>query len=109
MAYYYGENDFKKIENLRSNKLGITVKSGDTAMSETSRSVVIGLGGMGLATVTRLKRELRERVGNIDETKIRFLAIDTSKDDLNIQRNDTLFNEKELPIFDNSAVTMMLK
>lgn len=109
MAYFYGESDFKKLDNLKSNKLGITVKSGDTAMSETSRNVVIGLGGMGLATVTRLKRQLRERVGNIDETKIRFLAIDTSKDDVNLQRNDDLFKPEELPLFDNSAVTSMLR
>lgn len=109
MAYYYGENDFKKLDNLKSSKLGVTVKSGDTAMSETSRSVVIGLGGMGLSTVTRLKRELRERVGNIDETKIRFLAIDTSKDDINLQRNDDLFKSEELPLFDNSSVTSMLR
>ncbi len=109
MAYFYGENDFKKLDNLKSSKLGVAVKSGDTAMSETSRSVVIGLGGMGLATVTRLKRELRERVGTIDETKIRFLAIDTSKDDINLQRSDDLFKPEELPLFDNSAVTAMLK
>lgn len=110
MAYIYGENDFKKLDSLKSSKLGIMTKSGDTAMSSTSRNVVIGLGGMGLATVTRLKRELRERVGIIDDTKIRFLAIDTSKDDLNLQRNDSLFKaDEELPLFDNSAVTEMLR
>ena len=110
MAFIYGENDFKKLDSLKSSKLGIMTKSGDTAMSSTSRNVVIGLGGMGLATVTRLKRELRERVGIIDDTKIRFLAIDTSKDDLNLQRNDSLFKaDEELPLFDNSAVTEMLR
>ncbi len=109
MAYFYSESDFKKLDNLKSSKLGVAIKSGDTAMSETSRSVVIGLGGMGLATVTRLKRALRERVGNIDETKIRFLAIDTSKDDINLQRNDDLFKPEELPLFDNASVTQMLK
>ncbi len=109
MAYFYGESDFKKLDNLKSSKLGIAVKSGDTAMSETSRSVVIGLGGVGLLTVTGLKKELRERVGAIDDTKIRFLAIDTSKDEIMHYREDDLFKPEELPLFDNSAVTAMLK
>lgn len=106
---YYSENDLKSIRTLRLNQLGVTKRAGDTAMTKTSRNLVIGLGGMGLLTVASLKQELRERVGVIDPTIIRFLCLDTSKDDRNTQLKTGLFTENEIPPLDNSDIKRILE
>ena len=50
MAQYYthSENDMKELNELSVGSLGIVKKNSSTAMSETSKILVVGLGGMGL-------------------------------------------------------------
>ena len=77
--YVLNSEQLRELDELKSNSLGVVEKNSAAAMSETARTLVVGLGGMGLSTVYQLKYTLLERIGALDEKDIRFLAIDTSR------------------------------
>ena len=49
MANYVLNSEFlRELDELKSNSLGVVQKDSSAAMSETSRTLIVGLGGMGL-------------------------------------------------------------
>ena len=89
MAQYYthSENDMKELNELSVGSLGIVKKNSSTAMSETSKILVVGLGGMGLQSVHELKKTLVNRIGKLRDSDIQFIAFDTSIEDLASKRD----------------------
>ena len=89
MAHYYtlAENSMRELNELSVDALGVVKKDSATAMSDTSKILVVGLGGMGLSTVHELKKTLVNRIGKLRESDIQFLAFDTSEEDISSKRN----------------------
>jgi len=89
MAHYYtlNETSMRELEELSVDALGVVRKNSATAMSDTSKILVVGLGGMGLSTVHELKKTLISRIGKLRESDIQFLAFDTSEEDISSKRN----------------------
>ena len=71
MAKFLSETALDELSELGTNSIGILAKEDGFDSKHTSRVLVIGLGGMGLKTMIRLKRELNERVGVIDGSILR--------------------------------------
>ena len=71
----------RALDSLKNTQNGILEK-GLVSLSSEARVLVVGLGGMGLKTLTKLKRELIKRVGDINEQQVAFLSIDTALTDL---------------------------
>lgn len=104
MAYVLTDSEIKRFEELETGRLGVLQKGGNTAMSNTSRILVIGLGGMGLNTVSALKQALHERVGKIDGQSIQFLCLDTSRNDTSNHISSGDLRPTEVPSLDNSRL-----
>ena len=99
MAYYVlKDTELSELDELHSSALGVIQKDSGTAMNPNSRTLVIGLGGMGLTTVHQLKKTLEDRIGKIPDssTDIKFLSIDTSKTDLGQKVESGVLSEKEV-------------
>lgn len=79
MPHFYTltEQDLRGLDDLRIEKRGVVRKNGAATMNTTANVLVVGLGGIGIDTVCRLKNALRERVGELHDDEIRFLAVDT--------------------------------
>lgn len=110
MPHYYtlSENELRELNELSVDSLGVVRKNSATAMSGTAKVLVIGLGGMGLASVWNLKKALLERVGKLRETDIRFLAIDTDRSDIANKVSTGILSETEtFLLFNKSIGTMM--
>ncbi len=101
---YYSENALNELNELSANSLGIIQKEGGFTGNHTSRILVIGLGGMGLKTVLRLKRELNDRLGEIDSGFLRLLSIDTDGKDREKALESGLLSSEEIPLLDNTSV-----
>ena len=71
----------RALDSLKNTQNGILEK-GLVSLSSEARVLIVGLGGMGLKTLTKLKRELVKRVGDINEKQVAFLSIDTSSNDI---------------------------
>ena len=67
------ESDMKELDVLSSNKMGIMKKNSDTYLREDSKTLIIGLGGMGQETICRLKQTLTKNIGVLDSNRIQFL------------------------------------
>ena len=104
MANYLNDTQLSELEELNSYSIGIHSKEGGFDANHTSRVLVIGLGGMGLKTMKRLKSELNERVGKIDTSIVRILSLDTDKVDREQVINSRLLTPEEVPSLDNSEV-----
>lgn len=85
--YNLSKNDMKELTELGVGRLGVVRKNYANAMSDTSKILVVGLGGMGLSSVHELKKTLIGRIGTLREADIQFLAFDTSEEDLSSRRN----------------------
>ena len=97
MAFYtLGENDLKELRELSANSIGVLKKEGGFTATQTSRILVIGLGGMGLKTVQHLKAELRDRVGTINSSLLRILSLDTAKMDRETALSTGLLSPEEI-------------
>ncbi len=105
MSYnYYSENALNELGELGANSLGVIQKDGGFTGNHTSRILVIGLGGMGLKTVLKLKKELNDRLGKIDPGFLRILAIDTDKDDREKALESGLLVNDEIPLLNNTDI-----
>ncbi len=104
MANYLNDTQLGELEELSSTSIGIHAKEGGFDANHTSRILVIGLGGMGLKTMKRLKGELNERVGKIDDSIVRILSLDTDKKERQDVINSRLLTPEEVPFLDNSEV-----
>ena len=112
MAYYVlKESELGELNELSASSLGVVQKDSGTAMNPNSRTLVIGLGGMGLSTVYNLKKTLEERIGKIPDssTDIKFLSIDTSKADLNQRVESGVLSDKEVEEENESAIRVYKK
>lgn len=85
--YTLSEGDLRELNELSVDSMGVVRKDSATAMSETSKILVVGLGGMGLSTVHELKKRLVNRIGKLNSSDIQFLAFDTSEEDIQSKRN----------------------
>lgn len=81
------EGELKELNELSVDSVGVVRKDSATAMSDTSKILVVGLGGMGLATVHELKKRLINRIGKLRSSDIQFLAFDTSEEDIGSKRD----------------------
>lgn len=111
MLTVLGQNEKEKrqFDSLYAASHGVLNKNFGTAMSDTSRILVIGLGGRGVSTVAALKQKIIDRVGGIDPHVIQFLAIDTDSDDKNKFRDMGIFTNAETPLISNSNIQLMLR
>lgn len=112
MAYYVlKETELNELNELSASSLGVVQKDSGTAMNPNSRTLVIGLGGMGLSTVYNLKKTLEERIGKIPDssTDIKFLSIDTSKADLKQRVESGVLSEKEIFPLHNDKIAIEIK
>jgi len=96
---------FEELRELHTNSNGIVSKDGGFQATYTSRILVIGLGGMGLKTLRRLKRELKERVGDISGAYLQLLSLDTDGDDRQKALDEQLLMPAELPLLQNTNLT----
>ncbi len=104
MANYLNDTQLGELDELSSTSIGIHAKEGGFDANHTSRILVIGLGGMGLKTMKRLKGELNERVGKIDDSIVRILSLDTDKKERQDVINSRLLTPEEIPYLDNSEI-----
>lgn len=106
MQHYYAltENEMRELNELSIDSLGVVRKNSATAMSGTAKVLVIGLGGMGLASVWNLKKALLERVGKLRDTDIRFLAIDTDRNDISNKVATGILSESETFLLYNKTI-----
>ncbi len=108
MPYYHDPMSLRQLDSLNVDQLGVIERIGSAAMSDTARIVVIGIGGMGLKTLGKLKKELQSRVGKIDRNYIRFLSFDTSIPDRMGAITSGSLSAEEVPALDNNAVQSQL-
>ncbi len=108
-TYALTPDQLGELDELHTNRLGIVNKSSATAMSNTARVLIIGLGGVGLETVFRLKKTLIERVGELRESSIQFLAIDTDINDLQKKIDSGILSEHEALHLFNASIGVALK
>lgn len=108
MAYILNDGSVKELSELDSRKLGMLAKNRGVSSNYTSRILVIGLGGMGLKTVQRLKSELVERLGQIDSSYLQFLSIDTDKLDRQKALSAEILTMDEIPEMNNSSIAAAL-
>lgn len=80
------EGELRELNELSVESIGVVRKDSATAMSDTSKILVVGLGGMGLSTVHELKKRLVNRIGKLRSSDIQFLAFDTSEKDIESKR-----------------------
>ena len=85
--YTLSEGELRELNELSVDSMGVVRKDSATAMSETSKILVVGLGGMGLSTVHELKKRLVNRIGKLRSSDIQFLAFDTSEEDIGSKRD----------------------
>ncbi len=102
---YYSESALKELRELSANSMGIIQKDGGFVGNHTSRILVIGLGGMGLKTVLKLKRELNDRLGKINPGFLRLLSIDTDKDDREKALQSGILTNEEIPLLNNTDIS----
>ncbi len=107
--YTLTESDLRELNELHTGSLGVVRKDSATAMSNTSRVLVIGLGGMGLETVFKLKKMLIERVGELRPTDIQFLAIDTDRGDLQKKKDTGILTDDETVHLFNASIGATMK
>ena len=86
-VFTLSEGELKELNELSVDSVGVVRKDSATAMSDTSKILVVGLGGMGLATVHELKKRLINRIGKLRSSDIQFLAFDTSEEDIGSKRD----------------------
>lgn len=96
-----------QLRSLNLEQLGIAAKVNKAVMNTASRSLIIGVGGMGLTTIRHLKKELRDRLGVIDETLISFLGLDTAVNDRD-SLTASIFTKGEVPDIDNTKLNQIL-
>ncbi len=108
MPMYFSESSLNELKELDVNSMGVIEKEGGFTGNHTSRILVIGLGGMGLKTTLRLKRELNDRLGKIDPGFLSVLSLDTDKEDREKAIKSGLLTTTEIPLLDNSAVGSIL-
>lgn len=84
MPQYYkmDVNDLHELQELSINVNGIAQNQKTLELSTHSKCLVIGLGGMGVKTVNRLKMTLFKRCKQLCANDIQFLCIDTDEQEL---------------------------
>lgn len=105
---FYNETSLNELNELGINSIGVIKKEGGFDAAYTSRILVIGLGGMGLKTMRRLKKELNDRLGSIDPGFLRILSIDTDRRDREAAIKEGFMTGDEIPLIDNTRVAAAL-
>ncbi len=111
MPNYYDDRILRReLSELSFNSAGVFNKEGAWNNASNSRIIVIGLGGMGLKTVARLKAELNIRVGKIDPACLRIIAFDTDKNATTplTDPETGCFSENEIVLLDNTDVATQI-
>lgn len=108
MAYVLNDNSLREIGELNTGRLGMLNKNHGLGANYTSRILVIGLGGMGLKTVLRLKSELLDRVGQISSSYLQFRVIDTDRSDRQKALDSGILTAGEIPDLNNSSIAAAL-
>ena len=92
------------------NKLKVSEEqfSSSCETNYSSRSLIIGLGGMGLKTLYRLKRELKERVGDISDAYLQILNFDTDCSERDVTLDKRILLPEEFPRLMNHNITAHL-
>ncbi len=106
---FYSESSLNELNELGLHSIGVINKEGGFDAASTSRILVIGLGGMGLKTMRRLKKELHDRLGKIDSSCLRILAIDTDASDRELAINEGFMTSDEIPLINNANVSEALR
>jgi len=101
----YTDSHKKQLDELGINSFGVIQREGGFDAARSSRVLVIGLGGMGLKTLRRLKKEMMDRVGKIDGNYLQLLSVDTDKRDREQAINESILSESEIPHLDNSNLS----
>jgi hypothetical protein len=97
MAYsVLTQQKLKELDTLSSRNLGITDKKSSTYLRTDSRTLIIGLGGMGQETVCRLKQTLTKRIGRLSPNMIQFLVLDTAANELEMRLKENELQESEV-------------
>ena len=107
--YALNEKQLEELNEMNSILNGVLTKNIGFGAQTSSRVLVISVGGMGLKTLRRLKREMKARVGNIDGAFIRFLSIDTDNRDRDTAVEEGILDETELPFLDNTNISTVLE
>ena len=79
-------------------------KSSEGTFDTNKRTLIIGLGGMGVRTLCEIKKNLRDRVGMPSDSMIRFLAIDSDRHDLIRALETGLLSKDELFLLYNESI-----
>ncbi len=107
MSYYYDDRMLRReLSELSFNSAGVFKKECARNKASNSRIIVIGLGGMGLKTVEKLKKELNMHVCEIDPACLRIIAFDTDKNATTLLTNPETgcFSENEIIHLGNTNV-----
>ncbi|MBQ5820537.1 MAG: hypothetical protein IIW31_04815, partial [Clostridia bacterium] len=104
MANYYNDFTLSQLDVLGSGREGILFRDDFAPLDPTVRTLVIGLGGMGVKTLCRLKQTIREKLGRIDEGSLRFLAIDTDGYEREQSLSSGLLTAEEFLFLDGSGL-----
>lgn len=98
MAFYSEMNLASKDKFLGTNKsvTEVLLNGNKITLHPEQQTLILGLGGSGTQTVNRIKGELAQKY-SWPANKIAFLAMDTSKGDLNLLRNLDDSEKYEIP------------
>lgn len=98
MAFYSEMNLASKDKFLGTDKsvTEVLLNGAKITLHPQQQTLILGLGGSGTQTVNRIKGELAQKY-SWPANKIAFLAMDTSKGDLNLLRNLDASEKYEIP------------
>ena len=98
MAFYSEMNLASKDKFLGTDKsvTEVLLNGNRITLHPEQQTLILGLGGSGTQTVNRIKGELAQKY-SWPANKIAFLAMDTSKGDLNLLRNLDASEKYEIP------------
>ena len=103
MPYYtLSQEDLQK--SLSFDPSELIEKSAEGAFDTNKKTLIIGLGGMGVRTLCEIKKSLRDRVGLPSDDMIRFLAIDSDKHDLIRALETGLLSMDEIFLLYNDSI-----
>lgn len=94
MAVLY-TTQLNELDELGINAKGTLRNPGDHK-GGMSKTLIIGLGGMGLRTLRNLKKELLVKFSTINGNGLRFLSIDTDKIDCQYVIDEGVLNEEDV-------------
>jgi hypothetical protein len=101
------ERSMRELETLSSSNFGIADKNANAYLRPDSRTLIIGLGGMGQETVCRIKQTLTKRIGKLAPNMIQFLILDTASNELSTRIQNGEILESEIVRMHTSTLPQM--